>query len=102
MKDLKSELAKMIYRKAAATGKYASVIPGVHWFRLVELNEKSKQNWGASVCIIMQGCKSHILDQKDYRLQDADYVATPVDLPLRESACRSLGREAVSLSQNRT
>ena len=82
MKDLKSELAKVIFRNAAEEGMHASVIPGVHWFRLTKTNKKSKQNWGSSLCIIMQGCKSLILDQKNYRLQSADYVATPVDLPL--------------------
>jgi AraC-like DNA-binding protein len=82
MKDLRSDLAKIINFYSPRKGLQASPVPGVYCIKLSQAGRRSKKRWRAALWILAQGCKEIVLGRRTYRIDDAQYVATPIDLPV--------------------
>jgi AraC-like DNA-binding protein len=82
MKDLRSDLAKIINFYSPRNGLQASPVPGVYCIKLSQAGRRSKKRWRAALWILAQGCKEIVLGRRPYRIDDAQYVATPIDLPV--------------------
>lgn len=82
MKDLRSELAKIIARFSPGDGLHASPVPGVHCIKFSQTDRPTKRHWRASLGIVVQGCKEIALGNELYRFDDAHYIAVPIDLPV--------------------
>ena len=82
MKDLRSGLAKIINFYSPRNGPQASPVPGVYCIKFCQTGRRSKDRWPAALWILAQGCKEIVLGRKIYRIDDAHYVATPIDLPV--------------------
>jgi len=82
MNDVRSDLAKIINRFSLGDGFHASPLPGAHCIKLSHPGRRTKRHWRASLCIVAQGCKEIILGRESYRCDGAQYIATPIDLPV--------------------
>ena len=82
MKDLRSDLAKVINLFSPEDGFHASPVPGVHCIKFSQTDYPTKRHWRASLGIVVQGCKEIILADEVYRFDDAHYIAVPIDLPV--------------------
>jgi AraC-like DNA-binding protein len=82
MKDLRSDLAKIINFYSPRNGLQASPVPGVYCIKFSQTGRRSKKRWRAALWILAQGCKEIVLGRRIYRIDDAQYVATPIDLPV--------------------
>lgn len=97
MKDLRSDLAKIIARFTSEDGLHASPVPGVHCIKFSQTDRPTKRHWRASLGIVVQGCKEIALGDEVYRFDDAHYIAVPIDLPVT-SRIFSASREKPFLS----
>lgn len=82
MKDLRTELAKIINLFSPGDGLHASPVGGVHCIKFSHSDHPTKRHWRASLGIVVQGCKEIVLGDEIYRFDDAHYIAVPVDLPV--------------------
>jgi AraC-like DNA-binding protein len=97
MKDLRSDLAKIIAHFTPGDGLHESPIPGVHCIKFSQTDRPTKRHWRASLGIVVQGCKEIALGDEVYRFDDAHYIAVPIDLPVT-SRIFSASREKPFLS----
>ena len=97
MKDLRSDLAKIIARFSPGDGLHESPVPGVHCIKFSQPDRPTKRHWRASLGIVVQGCKEIALGDEVYRFDDAHYIAVPIDLPVT-SRIFSASREKPFLS----
>ncbi len=97
MKDLRSELAKIINLFTPGDGLHESPIRGVHCIKFSHPDRPTKRYWRASLGIVVQGCKEIALGDEIYRFDDAHYIAVPIDLPVT-SRIFSASREKPFLS----
>jgi hypothetical protein len=79
---LESELARMITLFSSGDGIHDSPLAGTHCIKISHPCRRSKQYWGASLCIVAQGCKEITLGREVYRCDGAHYIAAPLDLPI--------------------
>jgi AraC-like DNA-binding protein len=82
MKNLRDELAKLIDIFSPADGLNQSPVAGVHCLRYSKTDRRTKRRWRACLAIVAQGCKEVVLGCEAYRLDDAQYTATPIHLPV--------------------
>ncbi|HKB89113.1 MAG TPA: AraC family transcriptional regulator [Opitutaceae bacterium] len=82
MKDLRSELAKIINLFSPGEGLHESPLSGTYCIKVSQPGPRTKRRWGAALCIIVQGSKEIILGREIYRCDEAHYIATPIDLPV--------------------
>ncbi|HET6450259.1 MAG TPA: AraC family transcriptional regulator [Spirochaetia bacterium] len=82
MRDLRSELARLIGACAPRDGIFDSPVPGTSCVRYSHANERSRLYWCAAVCIVAQGSKEIAVGPEVYRFDTVHYVATPIDLPV--------------------
>ncbi len=82
MRDLRSDLARLISRYCPRDGMNQAPLPGTFFMRFSRPSGRVKAYWGSSLCIVAQGCKEIILGRGVYRSEDAHYIATPIDLPV--------------------
>jgi AraC-like DNA-binding protein len=82
MKDLRSDLAKMINRFSPNDGLYPSPIPGVHCIKKSHPFRHAKQHWRPALYIFAQGTKEIILGREVFRCEERSYAASPIDLPV--------------------
>jgi AraC-like DNA-binding protein len=82
MKDLRSDLTKLIHRFSPQEGLGQEILPGVRCIKVSETHRREKNQWSACLAIIAQGEKEIVLDRKVYRLGEAHYTAAPIHLPV--------------------
>src|SRR5947208_3232496 len=82
MRDLRSDLAKLIDLASPGEGLHESPVPGTHCIKFSHTDRRTKRHWRASLSIVAQGCKEIILGSEVYRCEGARYIVTPIDLPV--------------------
>lgn len=82
MEALRSDLALLISGYCSQECMNESPLDGALCMRLTRPSQRAKGCWGASLCIVAQGCKEITLGHSVYRSVDAHYIATPIDLPV--------------------
>lgn len=76
--ELISLLTKYCYKEELQT----TPIKGLKFFKLSEPSNKFPVVYNPSICIIVQGKKTVMLEQEIYQYSVSDYLAISVDLPL--------------------
>jgi hypothetical protein len=82
MSELVSQLAKIIQFFSPSEGLQPSPVPGVSIVKHSRTTDRGKQRWAAFLGVIAQGRKEIILGREVFRLDEAHYTATPVELPV--------------------
>lgn len=82
MRDMQSELVKAINLSFPGEGIHPSPVPGVYCIKLFRSRPRQKDRWRACFGIVAQGCKEIVLGRRAYRIEEAHYVATPIELPV--------------------
>ena len=80
--DTRSELAEIINRFSPGDGRHESPIPGIRCIKISHVGNRTRQHWGAWLCIVAQGGKEMVVGREVYKFDDARYVVTPIDLPV--------------------
>ena len=57
-------------------------VPGVYCVRFSRTDRRTKRRWRACLAIVAQGGKEIVLGRETYRIAEADYSATLIDLPV--------------------
>src|SRR3984885_10788301 len=63
-------------------GMNATPVPGVHCVKFSRTDRRTKRRWRACLGIVAQGEKEIVLGRETYRIDEANYSATPIDLPV--------------------
>jgi AraC-like DNA-binding protein len=82
MKDLRSDLAKMINRYSPSDGLHESPLPGIHCIKKSHPFRHAKQHWRPALYLFVQGTKEIILGREVLRCTEMNYAASPIDLPI--------------------
>ena len=82
MKDLRTDLAKIIDRFSPGEGLHQSPVPGIHCIKKSHPFRHAKQHWHPALYIIAQGTKEIILGREVYRCDGMSYAFSPIDLPV--------------------
>jgi hypothetical protein len=61
---------------------HESLLAGAHCIKFSQPGRRAKNRWSASLSIVAQGCKEIVLGREVYRCEGAQYIATPLDLPV--------------------
>ncbi|MGH9971939.1 MAG: AraC family transcriptional regulator [Pyrinomonadaceae bacterium] len=82
MRNLLDDLAKIIDSFSPAEGLNQSPVTSVHCVKYSKTDRRTKRRWRACLAIVAQGSKEVMLGRQVYRLDDAHYTATPIQLPV--------------------
>jgi len=82
MMDVRTELRKVISLSTPRDGRHESPVPGIRCIKISHTGNRTRQHWGAWLCIIAQGGKEIVVGRDVYQFDDASYVVTPIDLPV--------------------
>jgi AraC-like DNA-binding protein len=63
-------------------GMNATPVPGVRCVKFSRTDRRTKRRWRACLGIVVQGGKEIVLGRETYRIDEANYSATPIDLPV--------------------
>ncbi len=109
MRDLRSELARLVDLGSPGEGLHESPVPGTHCIKFSHPDRRTKRHWRAALSIVVQGCKEILLGSEVYRCEGAQYIAAPIDLPVtsrlfsatpeRPFLCLKIGFDALALSE---
>jgi AraC-like DNA-binding protein len=77
-----SELAPLVDRFSNGDGIHPTAIPGLQCLRMSATNSVTPSVYSPSVCIVVQGSKTVLLEGETYRYAPSQYLAVSVDLPL--------------------
>lgn len=82
MKELRSDLAKIISQFAPFEGPNETPIPGVHCIKFSQTEKRTRKHWRACFGILAQGAKEVVLGSEVHLAREGHYTATPIDLPV--------------------
>ena len=82
MDDVRSRLVKTLNFFSPREGFNATPMPRVYCIKFSHTDRRTKRRWRACLGIVAQGRKEIVLERNVYQCDEADYTATPVDLPV--------------------
>ena len=82
MTDFRSQLTRTLKFFSPMEGMNATPVPGVHCVKFSRTDRRTKRRWRACLGIVAQGEKEIVLGRETYRIDEANYSATPIDLPV--------------------
>lgn len=77
-----SELARLVERFSDGDGIHPTAVPGLQCLRMSTPNSVTPSVYQPSVCVVVQGSKTVLLEGETYRYAPSEYLAVSVDLPL--------------------
>jgi AraC-like DNA-binding protein len=77
-----SALANLVERFSNGDGIHPTAVPGLQCLKISAPNGVTPSVYQPSICIVVQGSKTVLLEGETYRYAPSEYLAVSVDLPL--------------------
>ncbi len=77
-----SDLANLVERFSNGDGIHPTAVPGLQCLKISAPNSVTPSVYQPSICIVVQGSKTVLLEGETYRYAPSEYLAVSVDLPL--------------------